>query len=63
MSKKLKFSSYPREISLEYACYLLGRGLACIDGRGSENTYLKDLHFDNQWYTKEFPNSGRNNSF
>ena len=53
---------YPREISLGYACYLLGHGLAAIDGRGSENTYLKDLHFDFRWYTKEFKNNGLNQS-
>ena len=61
--KKLAFSQpYPREISLDYACYLLGHGLACIDGRGSENTYLKGLEFGQEWFTKEFKNNGLNQS-
>lgn len=60
--KRAKQQPSIQSISLGYACYLLGRGLACIDGRGEENTYLRGLDFDQRYVTKEFRNDGLNQS-
>lgn len=60
--KRTKQQPSVQSISLGYACYLLGRGLACIDGRGEENTYLKGLDFGQRYVTKEFRNDGLNQS-
>ena len=44
----------PREIEIDYALYLLGKGAAFISGKGEENVYMTDFVFGIEYFTKAF---------